>query len=780
MASAVEFVADRVLAGETLAAPETAEERAARERRERAMEVADERGRMRLTRESLPMFRYREPLLEAIAAHQTLIVVGETGSGKTTQIPQYLREAGYCALGRVACTQPRRVAAMSVAARVAEEVGCPLGSEVGYSIRFEDCTSEKTEIKYMTDGMLLRELLSEPDLASTSALMVDEAHERTLHTDILFGLVKDIARFRPDLKLLISSATMDAEKFSAYFDDAPIFRVPGRRFPVEVLYARAPEADYLRAAAATALQIHASEPLGTKEKKEEDKGKPANDLGKGTRGAENRLGGRPPAAEAGARESDVRENAPSAGRASGCAADIAEALDPSSSASRDATATPPSLPITGGDVLIFLTGQEEIEACEELLREMVKDAGGDLPELVIAPIYANLPSDLQARIFEPAPPGARKVVLATNIAETSLTIDGIAYVIDPGFVKQSAYDPRSGMSSLQVVPVSRASADQRAGRAGRTGPGKCFRLYTAWAYRNEMEDNAPPEIQRTNLGNVILLLKSLGINDLAHFDFLDPPPSEAMFRAVEQLYALGALNDRGELTALGRRMAEFPVDPAMSKTLVASGGMGVSEEVATVAAMLGVSGSIFYRPKDKKDAADAARDAFFRGTAGDHVGLLNVYAAWIESGCSPQWCSDSFVQLRSMRRARDVREQLVGLMERGEVEMVSNPNDLDAIRKAFCAGHFYNVATLQRSGNYRTVKNPQTVHLHPSSSIAQSRPRWVLYHELVLTTKEYMRNASEIKPEWLVELAPHCYSSAEILEQTQKKMPKKAGRKEEA
>lgn len=377
---------------------------------------------MKEIRESLPIFAYREGLLEAIDQFQTLIIVGETGSGKTTQLPQYLMEAGYTKNGKkIGCTQPRRVAAMSVAARVAEEYGTKLGQEVGYSIRFEDCTSDRTVIKYMTDGMLLREFLTEPDLGGYSCLIIDEAHERTLHTDILFGLVKDIARFRPDLKLLISSATMDAAKFSEYFDDAPIFNIPGRKFPVEVYHTSSPEANYLSAAITTIMTIHITQ----------DK----------------------------------------------------------------------------GDILLFLCGQDEIESAQETLTEICKGLGGRIAELIICPIYANLPSDLQAKIFEPAPEGARKVVLATNIAETSITIDGIVYVIDPGFCKQNNYNPRSGMESLVVVPASRASANQRKGRAGRVGPGKCFRLYTSWAYQNELEENTTPEIQRSNMTSVVLLLK---------------------------------------------------------------------------------------------------------------------------------------------------------------------------------------------------------------------------------------------------------------------------------
>mmetsp|Transcript_18080 Transcript_18080/g.72343 ORF Transcript_18080/g.72343 Transcript_18080/m.72343 type:complete len:320 (-) Transcript_18080:2713-3672(-) len=306
---------------------------------------------------------------------------------------------------------------MSVAARVATEMGCKLGSQVGYSIRFEDCTSDKTVIKYMTDGMLLREFLSEPDLGQYHVIIIDEAHERSLSTDIAMGLVKDIARARGDsIRIIISSATLNAEKFRDYFDDAPIFNIPGRRYPVDIYYTKAPEADYLDACCVSVLQIHASQPPG--------------------------------------------------------------------------------------DILVFLTGQEEIETAVEILNQRTRGLGSKVLELIIAPIYSTLPADMQAKIFEPTPPGARKVVLATNIAETSVTIPGIVYVIDPGFCKQKSYNPKTGMESLIVVPVSRAGAVQRTGRAGRTQPGKCFRMFTKWSFYNEMEEDTIPEILRTNLAQV--------------------------------------------------------------------------------------------------------------------------------------------------------------------------------------------------------------------------------------------------------------------------------------
>jgi len=662
---------------------------AAEEQAEEIPEGLSDYERIRITRKRLPAFAYRDEFLSAVKDNQVLVVVGETGSGKTTQLPQYLHEVGYTDVGMIGCTQPRRVAAMSVAARVSQELGVKLGDEVGYSIRFEDCTSEKTIIKYMTDGMLLREFLGEPDLASYSVMIIDEAHERTLHTDVLFGLIKDIARFRSDIKIIISSATLNAEAFAGFFDDAAIFTIPGRMFPVEILYTKAPEADYLDAAVVTILQIHISQPIP-------------------------------------------------------------------------------------GDILVFFTGQEEIETAVEILAKRTQGLGSRIKELNVCPIYSTLPSEQQAKIFEKTSEGSRKVVLGTNIAETSLTIDGICFVVDTGFCKQKTYNPRTGMESLIVTPISRAAAQQRAGRAGRTQAGKCFRLYTNWSFMHELEEQTVPDIQRSNMGNVVLMLKSLGIHDLLHFDFMDPPPAEALIRALEQLYALGALNDRGELTKLGRRMAEFPTDPMMSKALIMSGeAHKCSVEMLTIAAMLGINNSVFYRPKEKAVHADQARANFNRGGGGDHLSLLRCYNEWQETNFSTQWCYENYLQVRSLNKARDVREQLEGLCERVEVEMVSSVGDIDAICKAITSGYFYHTAKFGQSGEYRTVKHAHTVYIHPSSCLAkeEDRPRWVVYHELAFTTKEYMRQVAPIKPEWLVEIAPHYYESKEIEDSRTKKMP---------
>ncbi|KAH9282818.1 ATP-dependent RNA helicase DHX8 [Echinococcus granulosus] len=617
-------------------------------------------------RQSLPIYKLKDELLKAIEENKILIVIGETGSGKTTQITQYLAEAGYTTAGRIGCTQPRRVAAMSVAKRVSEEFGCRLGQEVGYTIRFEDCTTPETKIKYMTEGMLLRECLIDPDLCQYSVLMLDEAHERTIHTDVLFGLLKKAIKKRDDFKLIVTSATLDSVKFSQYFFEAPIFTIPGRAFPVEILYSLEPESDYLDAALNTVMQIHLTEPPG--------------------------------------------------------------------------------------DILVFLTGQEEIDSACEILYDRMKALGPDVPELIILPVYAALPSEMQSRIFDPAPPGSRKVVIATNIAETSLTIDGIFYVIDPGFVKQKVYSSKSGMDQLIVTPISQAQAKQRAGRAGRTGPGKCYRLYTERAQRDEMLSTNVPEIQRTNLASTVLQLKAMGINDLLSFDFMDPPPLQTLVAAMVTLHALSALDDEGLLTRLGRRMAEFPLEPMLSKMLIMSVQLACSEEVLTIVSMLSVQ-NVFYRPKEKTELADQ-RKAKFHQPEGDHLTLLAVYNAWKNNKFSAPWCYDNFVQARTLKRAQDVRKQLLGIMDRHKLAVLSCGKKTALVQKAILSGFFRNAAKKDPQEGYRTLVDQQVVYIHPSSSLFNRQPDWVVYHELVMTTKEYMREVTTIDPRWLVEFAP--------------------------
>ena len=646
---------------------------------------------MQEQRESLPVFQAREELLKSIRENDFVVIVGETGSGKTTQITQYLAEDGYINDGIIACTQPRRVAAISVAKRVADEVNCKVGEEVGYSIRFEDCTSSQTKIKYMTDGMLEVEALNDPLMSKYSVIMLDEAHERTIATDILFALLRDAVKKRNGtLKLIVTSATLDSQKFSRYFDDCPVFHIQGRTFPVKVYYSKTPELDYIEATIDTVVDVHINNPPG--------------------------------------------------------------------------------------DILVFLTGREEIETCcETIVQKMsvLYQSDPKMSELIVLPIYSAMPSEMQSRIFDSTPPGKRKVVIATNIAETSITIDGIYYVIDPGFVKVNAYDPKRSMDSLIVQPISRAQADQRAGRAGRTGPGICYRLYTKNAYTKEMTANTMPEILRQNLSHTILMLKAMGIEDILKFGFMDRPREDAILKALEELYILEALDEDGKLTDTGRFMAYFPMEPMLSKTLIKSFEFGCSYEVIEVISMLSVP-DVFYRPREKRELADKMKQRF-DDYNGDHLTLLNIYRKWEVSGFSKDWCTDNFIHEKSMRKAKDVKKQLIRLMEtidRKEsgiqLSLVSCNNKLEQVRKAFVSGFFKNSAKKSTNhghndedGVFKTLNDNLSVYIHPSSSLYKvPGVEYVIYHTLVLTNKEYMHCTTKIDPSWLVQYASKVFRKA--------------------
>jgi len=622
-------------------------------------------------REFLPVYAVRQQLLQLIRDNSVIIVVGETGSGKTTQLTQYLHEDGYTKYGMVGCTQPRRVAAMSVAKRVSDEIGTELGDDVGYSIRFEDCTSEKTQIKYMTDGILLRESLREPDLDMYSAIIMDEAHERSLNTDVLFGLLRSVVARRRDMKLIVTSATMDSAKFADFFGNVPTFKIPGRTFPVEVMYSKNTVEDYVDAAVKQAIQVH--------------------------------------------------------------------------------------LTADEGDMLIFMPGQEDIEVTCETIKERL-DEVDDAPGLAVLPIYSQLPSDLQAKIFQKAPDGLRKCVVATNIAETSLTLDGIMYVIDCGYCKMKVFNPRIGMDALQIFPVSQANSNQRSGRAGRTGPGQCYRLYTERQYREELLAATVPEIQRTNLANVVLLLKSLGVENLLQFHFMDPPPEENILNSMYQLWILGALDNTGQLTNMGRKMVEFPLDPSLSKMLIISEEMRCSLDILIIVSMLSVP-SIFFRPKGREEDSDAAREKF-QVPESDHLTYLHVYQQWKANGYSAQWCADHFVHIKAMRKVREVRAQLKEIMESQKMELVSCGTDWDVVRKCICAAFFHQAAKLKGIGEYVNARNGMPANLHPTSALFGMgfTADYVVYHELIMTTKEYMHTATAVDGYWLAELGPMFFS----------------------
>ncbi|KTW28926.1 hypothetical protein T552_01554 [Pneumocystis carinii B80] len=625
-------------------------------------------------REYLPAFAVREELLNVIRENRVTIVIGETGSGKTTQLTQFLHEDGYSNFGLIGCTQPRRVAAMSVAKRVSEEMMVKLGTVVGYAIRFEDCTSPNTVIKYMTDGVLLRESLVDPDLSKYSCIIMDEAHERSLNTDILLGLIKNILVRRKDLKLIVTSATLNAERFSRFFGNAPQFNIPGRTFPVDVLFSKSPCEDYVDSAVKQVLTIHLSHPLG--------------------------------------------------------------------------------------DILVFMTGQEDIEITCQVIAERLEQLDNP-PKLLILPIYSQMPVDLQAKIFERAENGARKVIVATNIAETSLTLDGIMYVVDSGYCKLKVYNPRMGMDALQITPISQANSNQRSGRAGRTGAGIAYRLYTESAFQNELYVQTIPEIQRTNLANTILLLKSLGVKDLLNFDFMDPPPEDTIMSSLFDLWTLGAVDNIGNLTPLGQRMSSFPMDPPLSKLIIASEDYGCTEEMLTIVSMLSVP-SVFYRPKERQEESDAAREKFFVPES-DHLTLLHVYSQWKSNGYRDEWCTKHFLHPKVMRRAREIRQQLTDIIKFQKMKCVSCGSDWDVIRKCICSGYFHHAAKVKGIGEYVHIRSGMPCHLHPTSSLygLGYLPDYVIYHELILTSKEYMSIVTSVDPYWLAELGGMFYSVKE-------------------
>ncbi|KAK1761328.1 P-loop containing nucleoside triphosphate hydrolase protein [Echria macrotheca] len=644
----------------------------------------------------LPIAKHRKALLYTIEKFPVTIVVGQTGSGKSTQIPQFLEQAGWCADGKIiAITQPRRVAATTVAARVAEEVGCEVGKEVGYSIRFEDVTSASTRIKFLTDGLLIREALVDPLLSRYSVIMVDEAHERSVSSDILLGLLKKIRKKRPDLRIIVSSATLQAEAFATFFSEgsaetaspdgknneiAAIVSLEGRTHPIDVLYLEHPAEDYLEKAISTVFDIHTKEPKG--------------------------------------------------------------------------------------DILVFLTGRDEIDQAVQAVSERSADLPPGSDSILPLPLYAGLSTEQQMYVFEQAPTNFRKVIFSTNIAEASVTIDGIVYVIDCGFVKLRAYNPRTGIESLTATPVSKASAAQRAGRAGRTRPGKCFRLYTEESFHG-LPDVSPPEIQRSNLAPFILQLKALGIDNVLRFDFITPPPAELMIRALELLFSLGALDDYAKLTRpLGLRMAELAVEPMMAKTLLSAPSFGCLSEMLTIAAMTSLGGGIWIQHEGEKKKTESARRKFAT-EEGDHLTLLNVYQAFVTKGRKEsRFCHENLLNFKAMTRAVSIRAQLKRYLERFGIsvdESLATPaastSKAEQIRRCLTTGYFAHAARMQADGTFCNVSGTNVLHAHPSSIMFNRKADWVIFHEVMETgDKTFIRDITKIEKSWLLEYAPAFYT----------------------
>ena len=668
---------------------------------------------------TLPIQEYQDKLLDSVKSSQCVIITGETGCGKTTQLPQYLYRGALARDGAIAVTQPRRVAAISVAHRVAQEMEVRLGSEVGYQVRFDDCSSQATKIKYMTDGCLLREFLEDKHLSRYSVIVLDEAHERSLATDILFGLVKNLLERgaspspssptspspasdrtrRCPLKVVIMSATLDVTKFSKFFDSCPIFEIPGRVFPVSITYNCTDDGfdtkklTYMSQLNRVVMDIHLDQPQG--------------------------------------------------------------------------------------DILVFLTGQSEIEnACNRLFKvaetiSYPEDvACVEVRGLLILPLYGALSTEQQQRVFEPVEEGVRRVIVATNIAATSLTIPGIVYVVDSGFVKQLAYNPRTGLDSLDVVPIAQSEAIQRTGRAGRTAPGKCYRLYSKRFYER-LEETTVPEIQRTSLTSVILSLKCMGIRNVLEFRYLDPPEERMILEALRQLYFFQAIDEEGRVTALGERLVEFPLQPGLARVLVRARELDCQVAVLPIVAMLSVE-NVFIRPSNKEEAEGALRAhkelAESGGGTSDFSTLLAIYqlATSAETGSMRRWCRDHYIHWRAIATAQNIHQQLEAILSRHPLpplsesrrDTVSAPLS-QRVRQSLCYGLFCNVARISPGRrSFRTMDGHGTMaYIHPSSVLFGSELSldWVVYMELVETAKTYMRTLCAIRYAWVQDLLPHLH-----------------------
>lgn len=632
----------------------------------------------------LPIVRFEEKIVETVKENPVVVVIGETGSGKSTQLPQILYRRGYAKSGIIAVTQPRRVAAVSVSRRVAQEQNVRIGEEVGYAIRFEDRTSEKTRIKYLTDGVLLRESLFNPELNQYSVIILDEAHERSLNTDILLGLMKRLIKWRhSNLKVLITSATLDGGKVSRFFSDCPVLTVPGELFPVEIVHISEPPKSYVEASLKKAIDIHVREPEG--------------------------------------------------------------------------------------DILIFMTGQDDIEKLVLKLEERVQSLEeGSCMDALILPLHGSLPPEMQVRVFSPPPPNCRRFIVSTNIAETSLTVDGVVYVIDSGYVKQRQYNPSTGMYSLEVVQISKVQAKQRAGRAGRTRPGKCYRLYPSTVYHDDFLDATVPEIQRSSLAGTVLYLKSLDLADMdiLKFDFLDSPSVKSLEDALKQLYLVDALDENGSITSLGRKMAELPLEPSLSRTLLEANELDCLSQALTVVSMLSAETTLLPAPsksseKKRRHTPLNLPDGF---GLGDHIQLLQIYEQWYQTDYNIDWCKENNLQVRGMLFVRDVRKQLSQIMQKiteGSLDVQTSnrrrggQQEYKNLRKALCIGYANQLAErMIRHNGYRPLGfKSELVQVHPSSVLKSDEdgmlPNYVVYHELIVTSRPFMRNVCAVEMRWV-------------------------------
>jgi len=603
---------------------------------------------------------------------------------------------------RVVITQPRRVAAIQMAKRVSFEKAFKLGEEIGYSIRFEDYSCENTIVKYVTDGILVRECLSDPNLSKYNVIILDEAHERSLYTDILFALCKKAVLNRNgELRLIVTSATLDTKQFSKYFNDCPVFSIHGRCYPVDKIYYTSRMEKRVENSVKIAIRIHLHE--------------------------------------------------------------------------------------GPGHILSFLTGFEECEQacklCYQKLEEL-ESKGKKVPPMLIMPLYGAQNTDEQAVVFEKVPENCRKLIFSTNIAETSLTVDGIAYVIDCGYVKQKIFNSRTSMDSLTIIPISKVQAVQRAGRAGRTGPGKCIRLYTEQFFETQMPKITVPEILRVNLSSTILTLKSMGIDDVLEFDFMEKPERDSILEALKVLFYLQAIDKDGKITKLGSEMAKFPIDCCFARVLIASKFFGIMDEMCILVSIISCENVWFNVNKydeDRRANFDKKKFEFFDKYS-DHMGLLNIYKEWEFHEFQEDWCKTNFLHYRALKQARNIKEQIKQYMDKVKFEEcekyfnvktinslikeVDRDKDMDdyekinvLIRMSLCQGFYMNSARKLPIANegtsYLKISDGTVVQLDSNSSIAlkNMKPDLVLFTELGgSNSKALMKQVSIIELKWISDL----------------------------
>mgnify|MGYP001055501804 CR=1 FL=1 len=622
--------------------------------------------------EELPVSAKREEIARAIQEHQVVIVCGETGSGKTTQLPKICLSIGRGVHGYIGHTQPRRLAARATAGRIAQELQSELGQAVGYKIRFNDRTSPSSYIKLMTDGILLAETQTDPELRSYDTIIIDEAHERSLNIDFLLGYLKQLLPRRPDLKLIVTSATLDADRFARHFpqpngEPAPVIEVSGRLYPVEIRY-RPPQ--------------------------------------------ENEDG-----------EIDINE-------AIVDAVDELARLDP-------------------GDVLVFLPGEREIREAAEALRKHHP------PHTEILPLYARLSAAEQERVFKPH--GGRRIVLATNVAETSLTVPGIRYVVDTGLARIKRYSYRNKVEQLRIEPIAQSAARQRAGRCGRVAAGVCIRLYEEEDY-NKRPAYTDPEVLRSSLAGVILRMKALRLGAVEHFPFIDPPAPKAVNDGYALLQELGAVDEARELTEVGRQLARLPLDPRIARMVLAAREEQCLAEVLVIAAALSVQDPR-ERPAERTQAADEAHKKF-TDEKSDFLGYLKLWKFFEEAlhhhsnRKLHRLCREHYLSYIRMREWRDVYTQLKELVGEQGWRLNDKPATYAQIHRALLTGLLGNIGLKQEDGHYLGARGIK-FHIHPGSALARKSPRWVMAAELTETTRLYARVVAGIEPEWLGSVGAH-------------------------